>query len=46
MIVTNLLIACNSILIYCLSKKIDTAIELIYNRLNIDKDIWGGENNE
>lgn len=43
MIITNLLIVCNSILIFCLSKKIETAIELIYNRLNIEKEIWGSD---
>lgn len=26
--------------------KVDTAIELIYNKLGIDVDIWGGDHNE
>lgn len=31
------------LLFLTLIKKIDTAIELIFNKLNIDSDIWGSD---
>lgn len=46
MIFIFILLICISILLLTIVKKIDSAIELIYNRLNIDSDIWGGEKNE
>lgn len=32
-------------LLMILINKIDTAIELIYNRLNIENEIWGSDKN-
>ncbi len=32
-------------LLMILINKIDTSIELIYNRLNIDNEIWGSDKN-
>lgn len=34
-----------SILLLNLIIKIDTAIDLIYNRLNIENEIWGSDRN-
>lgn len=42
MIFIYVLLGCISLLLLTLIKKVDTAIELIYNRLNIDTAIWGG----
>lgn len=46
MIFIYILITCIVVLLLALIKKIDVAIELIYNRLNIDTELWGGEYNE
>lgn len=45
MIFIYILIACIIILLLEVLKKIDTAIDLIYNRLNIDVEMWGSDKN-
>lgn len=40
-----ILLGCIVVLLIILLRKIDTAIELIYNRLNIENEIWGSDKN-
>lgn len=43
MLFIYILNACIIILLLEILKKIDTAIELIYNRLNVDVEMWGSD---
>lgn len=45
MIFIYVFLSCISLLLLALIKRIDTAIELIYNRLNIENEIWGSDKN-
>ena len=45
MLLIILILICIFFLLLIIMRKIDIAIDLIYNRLNIDEEIWGDDQN-
>lgn len=43
MLLIILILICIFFLLLIIMRKIDMAIDLIYNRLNIEEEIWGSE---